>query len=132
VIEILQKFHTNSWIQGKYIELLKKLQKSDYKKEQFHLNIFGLKDRKDDTIVAAEIGYGTYKNKVYTSLSGFSSRDRRYNNYGNLQLVLTAQYLQNNGYEFWNLGHPFMEYKQKLGAAIIEREEFLERIKKFW
>ena len=65
--------------------------------------------------------------KTYTSLSGFSSREKEYANYGTLQLVLLAQYLQRQGFEFWNLGHPHMPYKKRLGCKVYSREEFLKR-----
>ena len=64
---------------------------------------------------------------MYTSLSGFSSKEKAYNNWGNLQLVLLAEYLEKNNYEFWNLGHPYMDYKIKLGAKIFTRIDFLEK-----
>lgn len=130
VISKLQTFHENSWFQGKYIKLLENLLKTDYKKELFSLNIFGIKNKVTDTIVAAELGYSTYKNRVYTSLSGFCLREKQYNHYGNLQMVLLAKHLQEKNYTFWNLGHPYMEYKLQLGAKIIKREELINRLKK--
>jgi len=58
---------------------------------------------------------------------GFSSRVKKHNNYGTLQLVLLAQYLQKKGFSFWNLGHPHMPYKKKLGAKVYTRSSFLKR-----
>lgn len=75
-------------------------------------------------LIAGEVGYKT--GDVYTSLSGFCLRDKNYNNFGNLQMVLLAKYLEKNNYAFWNLGHPYMDYKKKLGAKIYIREEFLK------
>ncbi len=74
-------------------------------------------------LIAGEVGY--IISKTYTSLSGFSIKDKKYNNYGNLQLILLAKYLEKNGFLFWNLGHPHMIYKQKLGCKIYQRDEFL-------
>lgn len=130
VIQQISQFHKNSWIRGKYIKLLKELQKSKYKKELFSLHVFGIKDIQTGVIVAAEVGYSTYGHNVYTSLSGFCLREKQYNHYGNLQMVLLAQYLQKNQYQFWNLGHPYMDYKLQLGSKIIKRKELIERLKK--
>lgn len=64
--------------------------------------------------------------RTYTSLAGFSSREKEYANYGTAQLVLLAQYLEENDFAFLNLGQPYMPYKLDLGAKVYEREEFLE------
>ena len=72
-----------------------------------------------------EVGYIIAK--TYTSLSGFSSKDKKYNNYGTLQLVELSKYLEKNNFAFWNLGHPHMEYKKNLGAKVYSRKEFLKR-----
>jgi len=58
-------------------------------------------------------------------LSGFCSKEKRYSGFGTLQLVLLAKHLEKKDFAFWNLGHPFMEYKKHLGATVLEREEFL-------
>ena len=34
---------------------------------------------------------------------------------------------ENNNFEFWNLGHPHMEYKQRLGCKTYTKSEFLKR-----
>ncbi len=38
-----------------------------------------------------------------------------------------AKLLKRCGYQFWNLGHPNMEYKNALGAVTTERIPFLQR-----
>ena len=40
-------------------------------------------------------------------------------------MTLLAQYLENNHFSFWNMGHPYMQYKLDLGASILDREVFL-------
>jgi len=40
-------------------------------------------------------------------------------------MTLLSQYLEKNQYSFWNMGHPYMQYKIDLGAKILSREEFL-------
>ena len=37
------------------------------------------------------------------------------------------KYLEKNNFSFWNLGHPYMQYKFDLGATSFSREEFLKR-----
>ena len=81
--------------------------------------------RENNVLISGEIGY--IIGKTYTSLSGFSSDEKCYRNYGTAQLVLLAQYLQANGFSFWNLGQPYMDYKLALGAKIYERKAFLAR-----
>ena len=40
-------------------------------------------------------------------------------------MTLLAKYLEKNDYSFWNMGHPYMEYKTNLGANILSRKDFL-------
>ena len=91
----------------------------------FELLSIELWDKSKTILIAGEIGYKT--GSVYTSLTGFCLKDKKYNNFGKLQMVLLALYLENNDYSFWNLGHPYMQYKFDLGAISFSREEFLKR-----
>ena len=81
--------------------------------------------KEKNTIIAGEIGYVI--GETYTSLSGFCSSEKACQNYGTAQLVLLAQCLRAKGFKFWNLGHPNMDYKIKLGAKVTPRIEFLKR-----
>ena len=92
--------------------------------DNFELLTFELYSKIDSSLIAGEIGYKI--GKVYTSLTGFFNRTKEYNNYGNLQLVLLSNYLQENDYKFWNLGHACLQYKLDLGANILKREDFLK------
>ncbi len=84
-----------------------------------------LRHRESGALVAGEIGYTI--GQVYTSLTGFVDRSVAGSaGLGTLQLVLLAQELERNGYAFWNLGHPSMEYKKRLGAVVMERGDFLQ------
>ena len=125
VLKNLQKQHKYNWLKDDYAQLMKKLFKNKY--ENFKLISVELLSNEQE-LIAGEIGYiiGT----TYTSLSGFSSKSKIHNNYGKLQLTLLAKYLQNKGFSFWNLGHPHMTYKQKLGALTYTREDFLKRWQK--
>lgn len=121
VLELIDNYHKDNWMKGKYLELLKEL-KTYNDDKSFKLISVELKSKSGE-LVAGEIGYKI--EKTYTSLSGFS--DKKYNNYGKLQMVLLAKYLESNSFSFWNLGHPYMQYKLDLGAKVLPRNKFLNR-----
>jgi Leu/Phe-tRNA-protein transferase len=122
VLDSFEKFHKYNWLKGRYAKLLKNL----HSRKWSNFRVISVEiSSKEGQLICGEIGY--IIGHTYTSLSGFSLKDKRYNNYGNLQLVLLAKYLQKNGFAFWNLGHPHMPYKQKLGAKTHTRAEFLSR-----
>jgi len=118
----INALHKSSWLTPQYLNMLKETQKLE---SSFKVQSVLLKE--NGKTVAGEIGYVI--GKTYTSLSGFSKREKEYRNYGTAQLVLLAKYLEESGFDFWNLGHPFMDYKLALGAKIYEREDFLLRWK---
>ena len=120
IAEKLNASHKNCWLTPRYLEMIKATKGLD---NNFELISVGIRD--NGTLVAAEIGY--IIGQTYTSLSGFSSREKKYQNYGTAQLVLLAQYLEKNEFKFWNLGQSYMTYKLALGAKIYERQVFLER-----
>lgn len=124
VLSSISSQHKHNWILGRYVEMLKLLYTQKSGNRYFELISVELVSD-DGELIAGEVGYVI--GDVYTSLSGFSKKDKKYNNYGTLQLVLLSQYLEKNGFAFWNLGHPHMEYKKRLGAKIYERDEFLKR-----
>ncbi|NOR57363.1 MAG: hypothetical protein GQ474_02455 [Sulfurimonas sp.] len=117
--------HKYNWLKEEYLELLKDLYSRADEIKGFKLISAEVISKDADVVIAGEVGYiiGT----TYTSLSGFSLKEKKYNNYGNLQLVLLARFLEKNGFSFWNLGHSHMQYKQKLGCKTYERSEFLKR-----
>ena len=126
--QVLEKFsaqHKYNWLKEEYAELLKNLYIHNDARDDFKIISVELVCKKSAELIAGEVGYSI--GKTYTSLSGFCSKEKKYANYGTLQLVLLSKYLENNGFEFWNLGHPHMEYKQKLGCKIYNRSEFLKR-----
>jgi len=112
--------HKHNWLTERYLNTLKKTQGLDKTFQVISAYI-----EENDEIVSGEIGY--IIGKTYTSLSGFSSREKRYNNYGTAQLVLLSKYLEENDFSFWNLGQSYMAYKLALGARVYERQVFLKR-----
>lgn len=125
VITQLEYYHKTNWLENKYKDLLLSLRDYKHSNIDFEIMSIELNDKNTNELIAAEIGYKI--GSTYTSLTGFSSRDKKYNNWGKLQLVLLAKYLEENDFAFWNLGHPYMKYKFDLGAKTFSREEFLKR-----
>lgn len=128
--EVLGNFslhHKDNWLKEEYLELLKNIHESEIKREDFKIISVEVSDKESGELICGEVGY--IIGKTYTSLSGFSSREKKYSNYGTLQLVLLAKYLENQDFKFWNLGHPHMSYKKKLGCKVYNRSEFLTRWK---
>lgn len=121
VIEGIKNFHSDCWIFEKYERLLYKLFTGEF--EDFQLISAELNDPSTNQCICGEIGY--LCNGFYTGLTKFSSKEKTYSNWGNLQRVLLTHYLQESGIGLSNLGHPYMQYKLNLGAIIYTRDEFL-------
>ncbi|KNY28921.1 hypothetical protein [Pseudobacteroides cellulosolvens] len=125
-VDKISKYHKDNWLSSKYADLLHRLTICNDKKRDFKIVTVELCDSADDEVIAGEIGYAI--GATYTSLTGFCDKNnKKHNNFGKLQLVLLAKTLQYHGYHFWNLGHPYMEYKVELGAKITPRLEFLKK-----
>ena len=120
VAQAIELAHRNNWLTRRYLTTLKETAGKDA-----NFRVVSVTLKEDEKLIAGEIGY--IIGKTYTSLSGFSCREKAYNHYGTAQLVLLAQYLEENGFAFWNLGQPYMSYKFALGAKVYERSEFLTR-----
>ncbi|MCK5855561.1 MAG: hypothetical protein KAG56_10095 [Sulfurovaceae bacterium] len=120
VYEGINHIHKSSWLTSTYLATLKSTKDMDP-----NFSVVSVLIREEGQVVSGEIGY--IIGATYTSLSGFTLREKIYNNYGTAQLVLLSKYLEENGFSFWNLGQPYMDYKLKLGAKIYAREMFLER-----
>lgn len=125
LLEKIENYHKTNWLKDEYKELILSLNTYKHLEINFEIMSIELYDKNSQELIAGEIGYKI--NSVYTSLTGFSSSDKRYNNWGKLQLVLLANYLKEKEFSFWNLGHPYMQYKFDLGAVSYPRKEFLKR-----
>jgi Leu/Phe-tRNA-protein transferase len=127
VSQLLAYHHESNWLSPPYRALLDQLPSSG--NSPLRLRAVELWCRSEDRLVAGELGYTI--GRTYTSLSGFCEpTERRWRNFGTLQLVLLARHLQASGYAFWNLGHPQLAYKGDLGANPIPRATFLARWRK--
>ncbi|MCF6206337.1 MAG: GNAT family N-acetyltransferase [Sulfurovum sp.] len=119
VVQKIQQYHQNCWLTDRYLHTLLQTQ---HLHENFQLIAVYIEKEKEP--IAGEIGY--IIGNTYTSLSGFSSREKCYRNYGSTQLVLLAEYLKEHGFAFWNLGQSYMPYKFHLGAKQYTRYDFLQ------
>jgi Leu/Phe-tRNA-protein transferase len=81
---------------------------------------FGLYE--NNKLIAGE--FGVLAGRVYTSYSGYFEKS----NCGKVQMILTAQYLRDNNFAFWDLGMP-LDYKYSLGAKDIGIAEFFSRFR---
>ncbi|XPV69966.1 MAG: hypothetical protein ACNI25_05170 [Halarcobacter sp.] len=125
VVNKIRNYHKDSWINNEYATILNNIRNYSKPIKDFELISAEIYDKNDNFLVSGEIGYriGT----TYTSLTGFTTKSKKYNNWGKLQLVLLNDFLKNNGYSLWNLGHPQLQYKIDLGAKVYTRESFLKR-----
>lgn len=123
VIQQINGYHKDSWLLPQYTQILKTLFKTPSR--DFELCSFELIEKKSNHLIAGELGYCI--GKTYTSLTGFFKKEPQYNNCGKLQLVMLAHYLEQHGFDLWNLGHACMSYKIDLGAKVYQREAFLKR-----
>ncbi len=118
----LDYYHENNWLSDKYKDTIDYI----YENPTNEIEILSVElSDKNNNLIAGEIGY--IIGKTYTSLTGFSSKQKEYKNWGKLQMVLLAKFLEKENFDFWNLGHPYMEYKFDLGALKYSRIDFLKR-----
>lgn len=123
VLEGINNYHEENWLIPEYRNLLNEISKN--KTSDISPFAVELWQGRTKRLVAGEIGYAI--GGVYTSLSGFCIRESGLPNWGTIQLVMLSQVLENSGFEFWNLGHPYMDYKTALGANVLDRRTFLQR-----
>ena len=119
IAQYIDNTHPNNWLSQNYANILRSTDGIDS-----NFQVITAYIEKDGLIVAGEIGY--IIGNSYTSLSGFSNKDKQYNHYGMAQMVLLGRYLEAQGIGLWNLGQPYMAYKLALGAEVYDREKFLE------
>ena len=72
-------------------------------------------------LAGGELGYSV--GGIYSSLTGFSNED----NAGSVQLGALGKLLMECGFKYWDLGMG-MEYKTQLGAEMMRRSDFLDRV----
>ena len=142
MVQALKYIHLNNdYVKVKVysIELYKKIpieeEPEETKADEEKVDNEKMKKRKDESkskkptkytysLEAGELGY-TVHNKIYTSLTGFYNQ----NGSGTIQLLALAGLLKSLNYELWDLGME-MEYKMKLGACCLDRDDFVNEFHK--
>ncbi|MDR3020341.1 MAG: GNAT family N-acetyltransferase [Treponema sp.] len=130
IIDRCVEKHGNDWLTEPLVDTIKQIRasalngnpglsteaKNRFPEARAYPTSFAL--YRDGKLAAGE--FGVVCGRVYTSYSGFYDED----NAGAVQLILTTQYLQEQGFLFFDLGMP-MSYKDDLGAVNIEADEFV-------
>ena len=120
VFDSITHYHDdNNWMIPPYLDVLRALKDS---RQKYNLQLLSIELWDGEKLIGGEIGY--IIGSIYTSLTGFSDREN-YSNFGKVQLLSLALLLKKSGYEFWNMGHPAMDYKFNLGAIEYQRRDFL-------
>ena len=109
------KIHGKGWLTDALVKAIRKI-KSKVAPEAKPVSFSLYREGK---LKAGE--FGVIVNRVYTSYSGYFEEK----NAGTVQMILTAKYLEKNGFSFWDLGMP-LDYKLTLGAKEISRKEFMD------
>ncbi len=118
-----------NWMVEPYRDLLRRVVDLGADKtfaKSFELVAVELRCKAGSDLIAGELGYSI--GSVYTSLSGFLDKRHLLSKHmGTVQLLALAGLLHQHGFQFWNLGHPHMQYKRDLGAKPLPRTDFLAR-----
>jgi len=141
----IQDLHKDkNWVIEDYQNLFEKLKKVDEEEDGISIGLDETRARfrpvsvkllnLKGEIAGGEFGYTI--GSTYTSLSGFSKREKKFNGAGIVQLCALGRLLEKKGYRVWNMGHPFragkteseasMMYKKTVGAVVVTRAEFLK------
>jgi Leu/Phe-tRNA-protein transferase len=114
IINKCSAVHGNGWLTQPLVETIIKIKQGNF--QNARPVAFGV--YRNGELKAGE--FGIISGRVYTSYSGYHEE----NNAGNAQIILTAQYLREHGFSFWDLGQP-LKYKTELGAKNINLSQFL-------
>jgi Leu/Phe-tRNA-protein transferase len=114
IIEKCIAVHGDGWLTEPLIALIRAIRARQ--NPQVRPFSFGL--YRDGELRAGE--FGAIVGRVYTSYSGYHEESSA----GTVQMILTAQWLKDHNFAFWDLGMP-LEYKQKLGAKLLNTPEFI-------
>jgi Leu/Phe-tRNA-protein transferase len=120
IIDKCVEIHGSEWLSPMLVQSMKEIAKADDPKVTFIA--FGL--YMEGKLVAGD--FGTLVGRIYSSYSGFHLES----NSGSVQMILTAKYLERNGFAFWDLGMP-LKYKSDLGAKTINLEYFTQLWRKY-
>jgi Leu/Phe-tRNA-protein transferase len=106
--------HGDGWLTPPLVALIREIrERNDPGVRPFSFGVY-----RDGLLRAGE--FGVTAGRVYTSYSGYHDET----NAGTTQMILTAHWLRDRGFAFWDLGMP-LDYKWKMGAAVIDTAEFI-------
>lgn len=134
VVEGCHSQHGIPWLYPVMVQALKSMNTAAGKALKAKVHSIELYKKRDNTesdvskeleLVSGELGY-TVNNQIYTSLTGFYTESGS----GTIQLLALAGLLKLHDYKLWDLGME-MDYKKKLGAICLPRDEFLKEFTKF-
>jgi Leu/Phe-tRNA-protein transferase len=114
IIDKCVEIHGGGWLTPPLVTAMKEISKDT---DGLTFIAFGL--YQGEELVAGD--FGSVCGRIYSSYSGFHTRS----NAGNVQMALTAKYLEENGFAFWDLGMP-LPYKTVLGAKNLPINEFIK------
>ncbi|MDR2418998.1 MAG: GNAT family N-acetyltransferase [Treponema sp.] len=114
IMERCVHIHGDAWLTLQLQESLTRIR--NYQDPQVRPISFGV--YRNGELKAGE--FGVLAGRVYTSYSGYYDE----NSAGTVQMVLTAQYLKEQGFAFLDLGMP-LDYKDTLGACNLEPQRFV-------
>ncbi|GMO41999.1 MAG: hypothetical protein Ta2F_18000 [Termitinemataceae bacterium] len=115
IISMCIHTHGDDWLTRPLIESLKQIRENEHSLTRpFSFALY-----RGSKLTAGE--FGVVSGRVYTSYSGYYIE----NNAGRVQMILTAIFLRDNGFAFWDLGMP-LDYKYSLGVHDVDTKKFLE------
>jgi Leu/Phe-tRNA-protein transferase len=110
--------HGNDWLTKQLTSVIKLLHKTANTKTR--PASFGV--YRNGELKAGE--FGIISGRVYTSYSGYFEE----NSAGRAQMILTALFLRDHAFDFWDLGMP-LPYKYTIGAIDINAVEWTRRFR---
>jgi len=113
--------HGDEWLTPPLVDAIKTIRRNRF--HGVYPASFAL--YRNGKLVAGE--FGVISGRVYTSYSGYYDESDA----GTVQLILTARYLEEHGYAFFDLGMP-LQYKTDLGATDISPREFIDLFRAAW
>jgi Leu/Phe-tRNA-protein transferase len=114
IIEKCIAVHGDGWLTEPLVDLIRAVRaRNDPRARPFSFGLY-----REGTLRAGE--FGVIAGGVYTSYSGY----REESSAGNVQMILTAHWLKDHGFAFWDLGMP-LDYKEKMGAKLLGTGDFI-------
>jgi len=120
ILDECAKYHEYYWLTPKLVKCFKEI----YNEKKAKMVSFELYDE-EDNLVAGE--FGVLENNIYISYTGFHTKSST----GIVQMILTFKFLYESGVNLCVLpgtkdDHKNMEYKYKLGAYDVSREQYFK------